>query len=160
MKTKLCACLLCLLAAGVLSAQVPDNSFGKKGKVVLPLSALSLYARVSSGLVQPDGKIIVSGYDYDEYFYSPEIQVWRLNADGRPDPGFGNGGVVSIFSDPYTSHEYGGYTALQPDGKIVGVGTVRDRYDLYPGQVVLFRLKTNGSFDSSFGTNVPARWQT
>ena len=153
MKTKLYTCLLCLLAAGALSAQVLDNSFGKKGKVVLPFSNPNHYARASSGLVQPDGKIIISGYEYDEDQFVPQIKVWRLNADGRPDTGFGSGGYVRIFSDPYFNQEYGGYTALQPDGKIIGVGTVHDYNRIYPGHIVLFRLKTDGSFDSSFGTN-------
>jgi uncharacterized delta-60 repeat protein len=84
--------------------------------------------------IQPDGKILTSGYDPSGF-----PGVVRLNADGSRDPAFSaplpNGGVTEI--------------ALQPDGRIVIGGTFR-----IPGGKLerLGRLNDNGSFDTTFNT--------
>ena len=62
-------------------------------------------------------------------------------------PGFGNGGrVITDFGG--ASHDSVMDAALQPDGKIVVVGTS----SLYPQfDMAVARYNTNGSLDSTFG---------
>ncbi len=67
---------------------------------------------------------------------------------GALDPSFGVGGRVMIKIDTYVGNQLA--SIIQPDGKIVIAGFASDgaKYN-----VVLYRLKINGRFDSSFGIN-------
>ena len=79
----------------------------------------------ASGLVlQPDGKIVVSGWE-----------VRRLNADGTPDPTF-------------TAPTPGSLQSVQADGKTV----IRKLVEIGPSkyQYVLLRMNPDGTEDSSF----------
>ncbi len=151
MKRNLYALLFSLSVITLASAQVPDSSFSNDGKTILPPN--SQYESLSSSLLQPNGKIVIGGYDYDETFYYPSISLWRVNANGSVDESFGSGGHVHISGSPFGGSEYGGYLALQPDNKIVGLGTDFDRDGIIKSRIVLFRLKPNGTYDSSFGKN-------
>src|SRR5205814_9914241 len=72
--------------------------------------------------VQPDGKVVVSGYSNVNVLGGPnDFAVARLLADGSAlDPTFGTDGkaLVNFGSDDKASG-----LALQPDGKIVVAGT-------------------------------------
>ncbi|HEX5988615.1 MAG TPA: hypothetical protein VFY75_00190 [Solirubrobacterales bacterium] len=84
-----------MLAATVLLALAP----------AVPAAAESL-------LVQPDGKIVVTGKTWPDF-----AAMARLNPDGSLDGGFGDGGfVVDRRLPPLTA------LALQPDGRIVAGG--------------------------------------
>lgn len=93
--------------------------------------------------IQPDGKILVGGYggSYGRGF------VFRYNTDGTrdtstdmtPETSFGNGGLAAP-NFPTGVKEL----ALQADGKILAGGT---------NNFSAFRLKTDGSVDTTFGTN-------
>ncbi|MEY4862852.1 MAG: hypothetical protein RLZ51_947, partial [Pseudomonadota bacterium] len=100
-----------------------------------------------SALVQPDGKILVSGFSSDyvridgQYQLVAGFNVSRLNADGTLDASFGNGGTTLVTQTGGT----GAYRmALQADGKIVVAG--QSNY----GSVGLVRLNADGSLDTSF----------
>lgn len=68
-----------------------------------------------------------------------------------PDPQFGTAGVVVTADSGKTSviHK----TILQPDGKIVAAGMIYDNNNLLGHHTYLVRYKTNGTLDSTFGTN-------
>ena len=73
------------------------------------------------------------------------ISTSALAADGDLDPAFGNNGFV--ITDLGNSSDTARSVLIQPDGKIVMLGTAQ-------GQApVLMRFNSNGSVDSAFGVN-------
>src|SRR4051794_27706662 len=89
-----------------------DPTFGVGG---IALSARADVWMVYSMVLQPDGKIVVSG-SAPASSGSADIVLMRFQPDGTLDPGFGSAGVVTTDlgagETPYAM-------ALQPDGKIV-----------------------------------------
>ena len=101
------------------------------------------------------------------------LQVVRFNPDGTFDTAFGPRNDGRVFIDlgvlanfgldplprgpvpPGVNPERPVKVLIQPDGKVVVAGAVRERN----GQVVVARLNTDGSLDAGFGTggvfNVP-----
>ena len=65
--------------------------------------------------LQPDGKIVVAGHTSS----GQNGIVYRLNADGSPDKGFGTDGAAVVDS---AGSETPAAVAIQPDGKIVVAG--------------------------------------
>lgn len=118
-----------------------DTDWGNQG-VVYP----NLDFERSSGknlVLQPDGKILVSGYVKTGNVYHGFLM--RLMPDGTPDDSFDTDGFLSFSPDgQYTN--FGGL-ALQPDGKIVltGFWTVN-------GMDVLMTIRflSDGSPDPTF----------
>jgi uncharacterized delta-60 repeat protein len=104
--------------------------------------------------VQPDGKIVVAGWTGGS---SSDFALVRYNADGSLDTSFGTSGKVTRhFSAPLAANIHGGIDlAIDPRsnpldanaGKIVVVA------QLTQGPPVVVRLNTNGSPDTSFGSN-------
>ncbi len=126
-----------------------DDTFGRKGSVqVTSIGGIPLLD--NSLVLQPDGKIVVAGTSIDNatgYLY---FSAARLNQDGSIDTTFGNGGVaaVSISSGNETGDECYGI-AVQPDGKIILVGTSYDSTN--HGAFGIARLDSDGALDNSFG---------
>lgn len=149
-----------------------DTSFAVSGKlmmsVVAPPASLGGYTgdRSTAMLIQPDGKIVMSGTCATNDFFpsSPpgKFCVLRLNADGTVDTQFGAAGDGRLVTDIVIhSYSYSRATALalQPDGKLVVAGncktdiiapTIRGFCTLRvhgvnaPGQVA-------GTLDASYG---------
>jgi uncharacterized delta-60 repeat protein len=101
-------------------------------------TGLTLNREVREVLVQPDGKILLSG-NFDRVGGKRLSRIARLNADGSIDSGFNPGsgasGVVWAM-------------ALQPDGKIV-LGGKFESFDGQPcGRIV--RLEPDGAIDQNF----------
>ena len=123
-----------LTVGNVASRYLPngslDNSFGQNGTVNS--------VGGSKCLLQTDGKILLIGA------YGSNPVVTRLLNDGSLDPTFGINGTATGMVQNFYSDAVG---ALQPDGKIVVSGIV-NQYD-----VGLWRIKSNGQVDSSFGIN-------
>lgn len=114
---------------------VIDSSFGTGGIAHTINPGTSI-------LIQPDGKIIVTGNAYNNG-NSNNFSLERLNPNGTIDSTFnGIGYRIDVIRGQDECHA----ALLQPDGKIVlgGNGT---------GYPAFARYKPNGSFDSSFGTN-------
>ncbi|WP_435015486.1 delta-60 repeat domain-containing protein [Tundrisphaera sp. TA3] len=112
--------------------------------------------------VLPDGKILVAGaadQQSDSYFSEYyDFALFRLNADGTPDPTFGDGGLVSLAFDVIPNgRDVGAAVAIQPDGKIVVVGEAQvDRTDdLYSWMgnydFAIARFLPDGAPDLTFG---------
>jgi uncharacterized delta-60 repeat protein len=125
-----------------------DPSFGTDGVgAKLTLDA----AAVKQAMVQTDGKIIVTGGDYNGMFLA------RFNADGTIDTGFGNDGLANLANAPEKAYGAGardpiGGLALQGDGKILAAGRV-NRKDA-EGKTefgAIFRFSTDGTLDATFG---------
>jgi uncharacterized delta-60 repeat protein len=129
-----------LVVARLNSNGSPDTSFGVEGFVkFFPQPPYFDYDHSARGLhamqVLSDGKILLAGY-FDNY----SGFIARLNSDGTYDFSFNNG-QVSV----YPSLGYFTGMALQPDGKIVTVGSVYGT-----GRVVLNRFNSDGSYDFDF----------
>lgn len=137
-------CLLCLITH-CLFAQYGslDSTFGKKGLVRTWHEPW--YVEGDDMLLQPDGKILVTGGLVDSVNH---LAVWRYLANGDLDISFGNQGIATMPNQPDNSS--GVAIALQPDGKIVvaGVNSSANRNDL-----AVMRLLPSGKTDISFGNN-------
>jgi uncharacterized delta-60 repeat protein len=95
--------------------------------------------------IQSDGKIVVFG-DYDTGQHRDNIVLLRFNANGGLDTGFG---VDGKRFDNFSFHNGGRDVKLQADGKIVVSGATCNG----PCHTYVARYNTDGSRDSSFGSN-------
>ena len=122
-----------------------DPTFGESGKVMTDFDNDVDHA--SAVTLQPDGKLVAVGFavPLDGVYH---FGLARYNADGSLDPTFGAGGkVMTGFGDGIPGQLDA--AALQPDGRIVGVGGVNGRDE---GGFGLARYNPDGSLDPMFGT--------
>jgi uncharacterized delta-60 repeat protein len=128
------------------SSGMLDTTFGNNGTTVVVGNAFEEGLSIT---LQPDGKIVGVGWDFDPYVtpYYEAILIFRLNPNGSLDNSFGSAGngVVMINSG------YGAKVIVQPDGKILFVGTLFNFTDIR-ATILLARYNPDGSLDSSFGT--------
>jgi uncharacterized delta-60 repeat protein len=110
-----------------------DTGFGVGGKTTTVVGGTAIGM---ASILQPDGKIILTGGNFDTDFI-----VARYNPDGKLDTSFGSGGIVKT---DVTGSAVPRDIALQSDGKIIVVGGSDD--------FVVVRYTTNGSLDTSFGS--------
>ena len=138
-----------LIVARLTGSGSLDGSFG--GGVVAGPQINSSFGSGSIGhgvAVQRDGKIVVVGQATDTGGTGTfGMLIERFNSNGTLDSSFGSGGVAKAlaaqFGDAYA-------VAIQPDGKIIAVGSVNSPSG---GTLVgVARLNSNGSLDSSFGS--------
>jgi uncharacterized delta-60 repeat protein len=108
-----------------------DNSFP---------AAQSDFGSIRSLALQPDGKIIVSGFFTGTYNNTPIKSILRLDTNGSVDPSFniGNGPTIA------------GKTLVQPDGKVIVFGGFTSWNGTPAGKII--RLLPNGSPDPTFTT--------
>jgi uncharacterized delta-60 repeat protein len=118
-----------------------DPSFGTQGTVKTQFGPTEA---IASGLVlQPaDGKIVVVGHA-PGFGGNSRFTVVRYNTNGTLDTSFNHTGEVldNGASDARA-------VAIQPDGKIVAVGTATDQS--FESEVAVARYNTDGSPDQTF----------
>jgi uncharacterized delta-60 repeat protein len=131
-----------------------DTTFGGNGVKLIPTTAFGSYSSIDGmGLaLQPDGKIVVSGYAYSSAMSHDDIITARLNPDGTLDTGFSGDGVDALNFNGYSS--FANDVVVQADGKIVvaGYANVGGSPQFY-GQgynLALARYNPDGSLDASF----------
>jgi len=96
--------------------------------------------------VQPDGKIVCSGYSETAEF---DFMLARYNADGTLDNTFATNGIFVLdFQDLDASWGI----AIQTDGKVLACGLTTSNNNTNSDFIVV-RLNTNGTVDPTFGTN-------
>ena len=146
------AAIACGLTGGVSTAAAapgaPDPSFAMGGAYVNQFGDPSTGSFFRAAVLQPDGKIVLAGLARDASG-NDEVLVVRLNANGTLDANFGTGGAYTHqFGDP--SHPSSNVTAvaLQPDGKIIIAGGLRDASNV--PRVFVARLNPDGTLDASF----------
>ncbi|SFY22526.1 M10 family metallopeptidase C-terminal domain-containing protein [Azotobacter vinelandii] len=133
-----------------------DSDFGELGKVIVDIAGD--VDQLDSLVVQPDGKILVSGSSYNPASGDRDFSVMRLNADGSLDTEFGELGKVVV--DLGVIHESGeGSNSvsedesnglfLQADGRILVTGLRHDGLE-QDYRFGVIRLNADGSLDSSF----------
>ena len=121
-----------------------DNDFGTDGIIIIPIGNSHDFG--FSSAIQEDGKIILAGSyrngDKDNF------SLVRCNVDGKLDSTFGTGGIVN---EPIGTGSNRCYSIqLQNDGKIVAAGFYIDNHN---SEVAVARYNSDGSLDSTFGTN-------
>ncbi len=129
------------------TAGTPDPSFGTAGQAIIEDPINAYYGGAS--VLLPDGKLIVSGYEFDQSGATGVLVFTRLLPDGTLDLTYGIGGKAYPALD--TGLDGGLYKiALTAEGKLIAVGTfVND--DISAAFVA--RLDSDGALDASFGQN-------
>src|SRR5262245_24477127 len=122
-----------------------DASFGTGGIVTTPVDFPGSFDRVTSVVLQPDGKIVLAGSTLDVNFFA-NFALARFNSNGTLDASFGTGGTVTtsfgVSAEPWS-------VAVQADGKIVAAGEANvDGSEDF----ALVRYNSNGTLDATFGT--------
>lgn len=120
----------------------PDSSFSEDGWATIDFgTSFELAYAVAA---QPDGKVILAGRIADGSFAN--FAMGRLLANGQPDLGFGDQGMVST---DFREEDSANAIALQDDGKIIlgGFSSVSAN-----GDFALARYNRDGSLDKEFGT--------
>jgi uncharacterized delta-60 repeat protein len=119
-----------------------DPDFGHGGTVTLDEGVRGGAIALA---LQPDGRVLVAGSIARSADDSRAL-VYRVTANGAPDPTFGQGGKAQIADTAINA----AYTmALQPDGKILVAGAVAvaGATDV---RAAVYRLDRNGSPDAGF----------
>src|SRR3989454_6562715 len=89
------------------------------------------------------------GYKTTTYGAPTAVALARYNANGTPDTTNLVGGTGLVTTDVNTSQDDLAFaTVLQPDGKIIAVGTSFTT----PASIVVIRYNANGTPDSTFGS--------
>ena len=121
-----------------------DPSFGTGGIVTTPVGDDD--SEAFGVVLQPDGKIVAGGLTNDSNGSNSRSALVRYNPDGTLDASFGSDGIVL---DTHVRQHGFAAIALQPDGKILGVG----QGALWPWTATpLTRFNSDGTPDSSFGS--------
>src|SRR2546429_1970840 len=103
------------------------------------------------GVLLASAALTACGYKATDYSRpSTAVALARCTGNGTPDKTnlVGGTGLVTTDVDPFQD-DVAFATVLQPDGKIIAVGTSFTT----PARVVVIRYKVDGTPDSSFGTN-------
>jgi uncharacterized delta-60 repeat protein len=119
----------------------PDTTFNQDGKLMVlenPGGFTDVREGLYDAIVQPDGKIVMSGIiRYGGLDHTLTNLIRRYNADGTRDTAFS----YSQDEDVMAYRSAFQYLAFQADGKVVGVG-----------DGLVSRLNHNGRPDLCFGT--------
>jgi uncharacterized delta-60 repeat protein len=131
-----------------------DANFGINGSLILGSSRAGSSDTISGLGQQSDGKPIAAGATGAGA--ERDFVVVRLTAAGALDRNFGVGGRAFVSFGAGTSVLYSGDVAIQPDGKILLVGTVvgasiQQVQCPADQDAAVIRLNSDGSLDSGFG---------
>ena len=122
-----------------------DLSFGgtASGKVVTPVG--SGFDTASSVVLQPDGKLLLVGNCVGATTY--DFCALRYHTNGTLDTSFGTSGKV--ITPVSSGSDYANAVALQPDGKVLLVGSCDNGsgYDF-----CALRYHADGTLDATFGS--------
>ncbi len=124
-----------------------DNTFGTNGFAYVNVGGQPSVTRLA---IQADGKVLLTGTVYTNASTVYDLVLFRFNANGTPDAGFGTNGKVSSVLGVNSAYEQGNAIAVQLDGKIVVAGRIANAG---PTVYVVVRYNANGSIDSGFGTS-------
>jgi uncharacterized delta-60 repeat protein len=119
-----------------------DSSFAQYGQLTLSPGVLAIVAYPNPVALQADGKILLNyivSYDNISYYNF----VSRYSSSGATDSLFGTNGTIAVDGT--------NGVMVEPDQKILVSGNVYDAQN--NSDYSISRYNTNGSPDSTFGTN-------
>jgi uncharacterized delta-60 repeat protein len=125
-----------------------DTTFGTKGVTMVTFT--DFINEPSSVAVQPDGDIVVVGFS-ETTSGGFNFAMARFTPNGQLDDTFGNGGLVTV--QPPGIQPSAMVVMVQPNGQIIEGGSVIGINNETPGGTVLGRFNSDGSLDTTFGTN-------
>ena len=127
-----------------------SRTFGNCGSVSNPYTSADVTQNRHT-LIKPNGRILTGGHVVLNFSFSYDITsfFYQYHPDGSPDASFGINGKAAISLNTRTICE--NFT-LQPDGKIIGVGTDAPDNGGASHLPLIFRLNENGTIDNSFGS--------
>jgi uncharacterized delta-60 repeat protein len=114
-----------------------DPTFGDGGVVQTAFNGIP--SRPFGIAVQANGKIVVAGLMGNNNY-----ALARYLPNGTPDATFGNSGTATLISG--VNDTQGADVVVQPDGKIILLASVVNRFQL-------FRAKADGTPDPTFGAS-------
>jgi uncharacterized delta-60 repeat protein len=117
----------------------PDASFDDDGKATTVVNGNSDTA--NSVALQFDGRIVAVGSAGSDF------ALVRYNSNGLLDSSFDDDGKVTRHIQSYSGANS---VVLQPDGKIVGVGSASWGSGSFDSSLFVVRYKSNGSPDTTF----------
>jgi uncharacterized delta-60 repeat protein len=140
------------MAARLMPDGSRDLTFGIGGVTTTDFGDGS-YDEPYAVVLQPDGKVVLGGYTNSGggpgvLFGADNLALARYTSNGLLDPSFGDGGKV-VF-DAGALDERILALALAPDGSLVAGGYTNGERR---GDLLLARLRTDGSLDGRFGNN-------
>jgi len=120
----------------------PDSTYGVNGQVNIPYN-VNVGGIYGTGMaIQPDDKILIAAYTGND-----SILLVRFETNGLPDPSFGSGGFIKVYTGFSTGARIS--VALQDSGKIiVYFGLASNSND-----IALARFTSTGNLDNTFGNN-------
>jgi uncharacterized delta-60 repeat protein len=125
-----------------------DPTFGTKGVTMVGFT--NFINEPNSVAVQPDGDIVVVGFS-ETTSGGFNFAMARFTPNGQLDDTFGNGGLVTV--QPPGIQPSASVVMAQPNGQIIEGGSVIGINRNTPGGTVLGRFNSDGSLDTTFGTN-------
>lgn len=139
--------LLSFVGFATAQTWIPDTLFGTNSLLYVNPGAGD---ELSNFVLQPDGKIIAGGYDYDISFNGYNNIMIRFDACGTIDSSFGSGGIVKHRFD---QRNRGFSYALHTGNKILCAG-LQSNSNAGSDQIpFIARYNPDGSVDDSFGYN-------
>jgi uncharacterized delta-60 repeat protein len=133
-------------AARYLSNGTLDTTFGVGGKVRTDFGDRN-FDQARSAVLQPDGKIVATGFAISQNGLVQNFAVARYTSSGVLDTGFGSGGMMQI--DFGSCCESANKVLLQSNGKIITVGYANTEGP--DSDFLLARLTPSGAPDPTFG---------
>ncbi len=136
------------LLARYLPNGTPDATLGGSGIVSATLPGGNAISW--DMVIQPDGKVVLAGYEISSVGSNTDFALARFRSDGSLDTSFGVNGIVT---QSLGTRNYGYAVGLQSDGKLVLGGKAGNAG-------CLFRYNPDGSVDNSFGTVTSTNYVT
>lgn len=124
-----------------------DVDVGFQGGLVLTDFLPGSDSWASAVISLPNGQIVAAGTFYNAKTGYYDFGLARYNANGTLDGNFGTGGKVETDFKGFNDYLFG--LALQPDGKLIAVGSSSP--DNRSQVLALARYNSNGSLDGTFG---------
>jgi uncharacterized delta-60 repeat protein len=128
---------------------------GRLGKEAQMNPKISWRSGLALSVLLVFATLTACGYKTTTTYGAPTaVALLRFNANGAPgtpgtpDTNFGTQGVVTTDVNP-SQDDVAFATVLQPDGKIIAVGTTFTT----PARIVVIRYNANGAPDLTFGSN-------
>ncbi len=124
-----------------------DLSFGVDGWAIAEFDRMSYIKEIA---LQADGKIVVGGFTINNN-NNYEMAAARFNVDGSIDSSFGSSGKLNF--NVGNGNDFVEGVVVQSDGKIVLGGHKWIQNNEQRHDFAMVRLNTDGSRDTSYGTN-------
>jgi serralysin len=124
-----------------------DTTFGGDGKVTTDFTSQTDWAVAT--VIQPDDKVVavgIAGYGGS----NPKFALARYNTNGSLDTTFG-GGDGKVLTDFTPRLDSAWAVVVQPDSKILTVGTAGGGLVGVNSKMALARYNANGTLDPAFG---------